>query len=81
MSAHDMLFALGARLEVWKVKKSGEICVCYEQCEVKDSIFLKSIFGRGATFSEACEDYLSQIHGKTLVFNACTDSRKEIRVL
>lgn len=80
MSAQDTLFTLGKRLEVWKVH-TGEICVCYEHCEVKDGIFLKAIFGCGTTFSEACEDYLYQIHGKTLVFNACTDSREEVRVL
>lgn len=81
MSAQDTLFTLGEHLEVWKVQTGGHICVCYEHCEVKDGIFLKAIFGCGTTFSEACEDYLNQIHGQTLVFNACTNSRKEVRVL
>lgn len=81
MSAQDTLLTLGRNLKVWKIQTSGHVCVCYEHCEVKDGIFLKAIFGRGTTFSEACEDYLNQIHGQTLVFNAYTDGREEVRVL
>lgn len=60
---------------------SGGINVCYKGAEVKDGIFLTSAYGRGKDFEEACDDYLSQIRGKTLVFNAGTKDRKEVRVL
>lgn len=80
MSAQDILISLGKWLEAWKAP-DGKVAVSYKNCEIKSGIFLKSIFGTGETFSEACEDYLNQIRGKTLVFNAYSESRKEVQVL
>lgn len=81
MSAVDILLSLeGHRLEVGK-DLNGQIMVHYYHCEVKNGIFLTGVTGRADTFNEACEDYLSQIRGKTLVFNAYSDSRKEVTVL
>lgn len=81
MTAQDILLSLEhERLEVWKVP-DGKIAVSYENCEVKSGAFLIGKFGTGNTFAEACEDYLNQLHGKTLVFNAYGQRRKEIRVL
>ena len=68
------------RLEVWRTNKNA-VCVAFERCEVKDGAVLASVFGEGLTFEEACEDYLRQISGKTLVFDACTKNRKEVIVL
>lgn len=68
------------RLEVWRTSKNN-VCVAFQRCEVKDGAVLASVFGEGLTFGEACEDYLRQISGKTLVFDACTDKRKEVIVL
>lgn len=79
--ASDRLLALkGHELEVWK-DDSNYICVAYKSCEVKNGAFLIYEPGRGSTFEEACEDYLQKISGKTLVFDACTASRKEVTVL
>lgn len=77
----DVLFSLeSCHLEVWKV--DGTVCVNYEHSEVKDGMFLRGVFGRGHDFESACDDYLSQIRGKTLVFNATWgDKRKEVTVL
>lgn len=80
MNAEQTLLSLDKQLEVWKVP-DGDIAVSYQHCEIKEGCFLKSIFGTGKTFESACEDYLRQLHGKTLVFNAYTGSREEIRVL
>lgn len=81
MDAVNILLSLEHKhLEVWKVP-DGEIAVCYEHCEVKEGMFLHAIYGTGDTFYEACEDYLNKIRGKTLVFNACTNRREEVRVL
>lgn len=80
MSAQDILLSLEEWLEVWKVS-SGEIAVAYKNCDVKDGQFLIGTYGTGQTFTEACENYLGQIHGKTLVFNAYSCRRKEVRVL
>ena len=68
------------KLEVWRTSKT-DVCVSYGRCEIKDGVVLCSVFGEGSTFEEACEDYLRQISGKTLVFNACTNMRKEVIVL
>lgn len=59
----------------------GNVLVSYAGCEIKDGVCLVSSYGRGLTFEEACDDYLSQIRGKTLVFNAGTKNRKEVVVL
>ena len=81
MRASDRLLNLEFhRLEVWRTNKK-DICVAFEKCEVKDGIALASVFGEGLDFEEACEDYLRQISGKTLVFDACTKNRKEVIVL
>ncbi len=80
MSAQDILLSLGEMIEVWRFP-DGELAVSYEHCEVKDGFFLKGTYGTGKTFSDACESYLNQIHGKTLVFNAYSERRKEVRVL
>ena len=81
MKASDILLSLeGEHLEVWKAP-DGDICVSYQHCDIKDGYFLVGSFGAGKTFEEACDEYLKQIRGKTLVFNACSKSRKEIKVL
>lgn len=81
MRASDRLLNLEFhRLEVWRTNKK-DVCVAFQRCEVKDRAVLASVFGEGLTFEEACEDYLLQISGKTLVFDACTDKRKEVIVL
>lgn len=67
-----------ARLVVWMV--DNYVCVSYEDCLVKDGIFLKGVFGRDATFMDACIDYAKKISGHTLVFGSGKD-RKEVTVL
>lgn len=83
MKASDILLSLeGANLEVWRyATKDGGIGVCYQHCEVKDGPFLIGVHGGGSTFEEACEAYLEKIRGKTLLFNACSSSRHEVKVL
>ena len=80
MNAVDRLLSLQPHnLVVFKDVK-GNICVEYQNCEIKDGYFLLGIPGRGATFEEACEDYMNTIAGKTLVFNSY-GNRKEVTVL
>ena len=78
--AQEILLRLGKHLDVWSFQ-DGEVGVSYENCELKDGMFLRGAYGTGRTFQEACEDYLTQIRGKTLVFRAYTSKREEIRVL
>lgn len=76
MTASEILLSLsGKHLDVWR-GDSWEICVSYRNCEIKDGAFLISAYGDGDTFEEACADYLKQICGKKMVFNACTDRRE-----
>lgn len=67
-------------LGVWK-NADGKIGVKYQHCEIKEGDFLKTVYGIGKTFAEACENYLEQLHGKTLVFYAYSQYRKEIKFL
>ena len=80
MTASEKLLQLDKQLIVSK-DCAGRVCVCYERCDVKDGIFLIGTTGRGANFEEACEDYLRQISGHTIVFNAESDNREEVKVL
>lgn len=81
MTVYERLLSLsGKRLEVWKIP-NGDVAVSYQGAGVKSNDFLIFVFGRGSTFEDACKDYLSKISGKTLVFNAFSESRKEVIVL
>lgn len=80
MKSSEILLALEhARLLVWTLS-DNTYCVKYEWADVKDGIALLGTFGRGTDFESACEDYLSKIRGKTLVFNYF-GKEKEVTVL
>lgn len=80
MKAFERLLNTGYHLDVfrWENYNESGIGVHFQDCETKDGIFLVGTFGRGQTFEEACEDYVHKISGKTIVFHAYTDSRKEV---
>lgn len=67
-------------LEVWEIY-TGEVCVSYKNCNVKDGNWLCGALGKGSTFEEACEDYLSKIRGETLVFNYNKPNSFEVEFL
>lgn len=77
----EILMSLENRSLDVSVNVYGEIIVSYKGAEVQDGIFLIGAYGRGKTFEEACDNYLSEIRGKTLVFDADTKNRKEVTVL
>lgn len=80
MSAFERLINTGYHLDVFKWENGTEtgIGVSFDHAEVKKGTFLVGTFGSGQTFEEACEDYIRQISGKTLVFHEYTDHRKEV---
>ena len=80
MTAFERLINTGYHLDVfkWDNGVNTGIGVSFDRAEVKEGIFLASPFGSGATLEEACEDYIRQISGKTTVFHAYTNSRKEV---
>ena len=81
MKSSEILLSLDdGRLEVFK-NYHERICVKYQGAEVKDGAFLIGEYGTGIDFESACDDYLNKIRGKKLVFNACSNNRKEIMVL
>lgn len=81
MKASDILLSLKSHdLSVSKIS-NGKVAVRYENAEISDGIFLVSTYGSGEDFESACEDYLSQIRGKKLVFDAYGRKREEIKVL
>lgn len=80
MKSSEILLSLDSkRLEVFK--NDNGVCVGYKGAEVKDGMFLVTDYGTGIDFESACDDYLSKIRGKRLVFNACSSSREEVMVL
>lgn len=52
----------------------------FSHCEIKDVGVLISSYGRGESPYNALGDYVKQILGKTIVFNAYQENRKEYRV-
>lgn len=81
MKSSNILLSLeGEELEV-SINKHGVVCVSYKDASIKDGMFLNYTHGRGKDFEEACDNYLSQIRGKTLVFDADTNHRREVTVL
>lgn len=79
MTALERLLNTGYRLEVFQVNGGieNDIGVKFKDSEIKDGMFLISEYGVGQTLEEACEDYIRQISGQTLVFHAYTDHRTE----
>lgn len=81
MKASEKLLNLsGHMLSVGK-NINGEVYVHYERCDIKDGCFLIGAYGTGDNFELACVDYLNKISGKTIVFNAESSNREEIKVL
>lgn len=80
MPSQRLLSLQGHPLKVWKTDENN-IHVEYYDCDVKGYGVLIGESGCGNTFEEACQDYINKISGKTLVFNACTKSREEVKVL
>jgi len=60
--------------------QKGRFCVNLENCEVSENICLASVHGNGKTVDAAINDYISKIKGKTIVFEATSERRKEFGV-
>ena len=80
MKSSDILLTLNEDLVVWKVK--NDVCVKYDEAWVAEGGVLAGSFGKGADFEEACDNYLSKIRGKQLVFEGIRHKvRREVQVL
>ena len=81
MKASEKLLNLENRMLKVGRNINGKVYVHYERCDVKDGCFLIGTYGTGNSFEEAREDYLNKISGKTIVFNALSSDREEVKVL
>lgn len=83
MIAFERLIKTGKHLDVfmWNDGDRTGIGVNFQNCDIKDGDLLIDKFGRGITLNDACEDYIRIITGKTLVFDGCTEKRKEVLVI
>ena len=81
MKASEKLLNLENRMLKVGRNINGKVYVHYERCDVKDWCFLIGTYGTGNSFEEACEDYLNKISGKTIVFDAESRNREEVKVL
>lgn len=80
MKSSELLLSLdGESLDVFY--NVHGICVRYKGAEIKEGAFLTSVYGTGTDFESACDDYIRQIRGKRLVFDAYSNKRREIMVL
>lgn len=77
MKSSDILLSLdGKRLETFKTE--GLVYVSYKDCDIKDGCSFRIEHGIGSDFESACDDYLSKIRGKHLVFNHLSFEREDI---
>ena len=60
---------------------NGRVLVNFPDTYIADGGAYCGLFGRGETFEEACDDYMEQISGKTLVVHPGCENRKEIWVI
>ena len=73
----DLLKITNEPIKVWK-RDNGTVCVKYEHGEILDGDFLRSTFGCGRNFEEACTDYLLEIMDNTMIFNARSSNPKTV---
>ena len=77
----EMFLKLNKDLVISKITDTNEFTVCYRNCDIKKGVALVSEYGRGITLKEALLDYANKISGQTLVFDAYSNNRTEVRVL
>lgn len=80
MTAFERLINTGYHLDVfqWNNGREQGIGVHFKDAEIKDGSFLVGDYGTGPILEDACNDYICKISGRTIVFHACTDDRKEV---
>ena len=57
--------------------QNNRYTVSFENCEIKEGLILASKYGQGKSLNEALLDYINQIKGQILVFNAMSAIRQE----
>lgn len=84
MNIYDIADLLDRDIVVTRyANQKGRWCIHFENCEVKekkDSYCLVGAHGNGTTVQAAMADYINQIKGKLLVFDAFSDKRREFQL-
>ena len=77
---HDLIMEVNERSPVLWKDESSRYYAHFRNAEISRDIFLAGSFGDGSTPEEAISNYAKEISGRTLVVEACRDSRRDIRV-
>lgn len=81
MDIQEYADVINANLKITRYhNQRGRWSAKFEFCEVKDGVMLVGEYGNGKNPTQAIDDYLKRILGKTIVFNAMADSRREFNV-
>ena len=78
MNVYELADVLNVQLVVTRYpNQSNRFSAQFERCETRENGCLRGEYGNGKTATEAINNYSDAIAGKTLVFNAMTDKRRE----
>lgn len=81
MKINEFADVIGADLIIRRYANQNNRFTCsFEDSEVMDGNLLRGTYGNGDSIDFAISDYTRQIRGKTIVFNAMRDNRKEYQV-
>lgn len=73
--------AINQQLEIRYYPNQGvRFSAQFARCEIKGDGVLIGAYGDGCTPQNALDDYVKQIAGKTIIFNASTPNRREFMV-
>lgn len=73
--------AIGADLIIHRHhNQENRYTAIFENCEIKETIFLSGRLGNGANPYDAVNDYVEKIRGKRIVLNATRENRREFVV-
>ena len=78
MNIYELADVLNAELDVKRYpNQAGRFSAKFKNCETKEGCCLVGSYGNGRSATEAINNYSDEISGKTLVFDAMTDKRRE----
>lgn len=80
ISIEDFADIINKELDIKRYPNQDNRYMVKFDAEVKDDCVLIGYHGNGSTPTEAIQDYIKKIKGRTLVFNAMTKDRKEFVV-
>ena len=80
MTIEEYSLILGEELTARFPDMSGNWMFDFSNCELKGDGVLIGVCGHGESFGDARSEYIREIKGKTIVFNAMRENRREFTV-